>query len=90
MGDKCRETSLSEMMNLWVISELYYPEENAIGFFLTGIAEGLAPDFAVHVSVVSQPIGRGERAHPPAKCGMPFAAAKTGGRSDPISNFIFP
>ena len=30
------------MKNIKVISELYYPEQNATGFFLTGIAEGLA------------------------------------------------
>lgn len=27
-----------------IISELYYPEQNATGYFLTGIAEGLAAD----------------------------------------------
>ena len=28
----------------WIISELYYPEQNATGFFLTGIAEALADE----------------------------------------------
>ncbi|MGJ8667788.1 MAG: glycosyltransferase family 4 protein [Patiriisocius sp.] len=30
------------MCKLIVVSELYYPEQNATGYFLTGIAEGLA------------------------------------------------
>jgi glycosyltransferase involved in cell wall biosynthesis len=34
---------------LWVLSELYWPEENATGFLLTHIAEGLAHDFDVRV-----------------------------------------
>jgi len=39
---------------LWVASELYYPETTSTGYFLTGIAEGLAEQF--HVSVLcSQP-----------------------------------
>ena len=31
----------SECMTTWIISELYYPEQNATGYFLTGIAESL-------------------------------------------------
>lgn len=34
---------------LWVISELYYPEETSTGYFLTRIAEGLTSQFSVHV-----------------------------------------
>ncbi len=34
---------------LWVISELYYPEETSTGYFLTRIAEGLADRFDVQV-----------------------------------------
>jgi len=30
------------MVTIRIISELYYPEQNATGFILTGIAEGLA------------------------------------------------
>ena len=38
------------MKNIKIISELYYPEQNATGFFLTGIAEGLAKNgFRVNV-----------------------------------------
>ena len=36
-------------MKVLVISELYYPEQNATGHFLTGIAEGLAVKDVVHV-----------------------------------------
>ncbi len=32
---------------LWVISELYYPEETSTGYYLTKIAEGLAASFDV-------------------------------------------
>lgn len=32
---------------LWVVSELYYPETTSTGYFVTGIAEGLAGNFDV-------------------------------------------
>lgn len=32
---------------LWVVTELYYPEETSTGYYLTRIAEGLANDFDV-------------------------------------------
>jgi colanic acid biosynthesis glycosyl transferase WcaI len=32
---------------LWVVSELYYPEETSTGYYMTRIAEGLADDFRV-------------------------------------------
>jgi glycosyltransferase involved in cell wall biosynthesis len=34
---------------LWVVSELYYPEETSTGYYLTKIAEGLADSFEVRV-----------------------------------------
>lgn len=34
---------------VWVVSELYYPEETSTGYFLTHIAEGLARHHPVHV-----------------------------------------
>ena len=40
------------MSRSWIISELYYPEQNATGYFLTGIAEGLAGDREAQVSVL--------------------------------------
>ncbi len=39
---------------LWVITELYYPENNQTGYYMTGIAEGLAADFEVKV-ICGQP-----------------------------------
>ena len=39
---------------LWVITELYYPEDNQTGYYLTRIAEGLAADFDVRV-ICGQP-----------------------------------
>jgi glycosyltransferase involved in cell wall biosynthesis len=48
---------------VWVISELYYPEETSTGAFLTQTAEGLARRFFVRV-LCSQPTygARGQRA----------------------------
>jgi colanic acid biosynthesis glycosyl transferase WcaI len=48
---------------VWVISELYYPEETSTGAFLTQTAEGLARRFLVRV-LCSQPTygARGQRA----------------------------
>jgi glycosyltransferase involved in cell wall biosynthesis len=48
---------------LWVVSELYYPEETSTGHFLTHIAEGLAAHYAVS-ALCSQPTysKRGRRA----------------------------
>jgi colanic acid biosynthesis glycosyl transferase WcaI len=39
---------------LWIISELFYPEQTSTGYFLTEIATGLADDMDVHV-VCGQP-----------------------------------
>lgn len=48
---------------LWVVTELYYPENNQTGYYLTGIAEGLAGEFDVKV-ICGQPnyAARGTRA----------------------------
>ena len=48
---------------VWVISELYYPEETSTGYFLTRISEGLAERFSVGV-LCGQPTysSRGRRA----------------------------
>lgn len=40
--------------HVWIVSELYYPEEAATGHILTRIAEGLAEKFHVHV-ICGQP-----------------------------------
>ncbi len=52
-----------EKRNLWVVSELYYPEMTSTGYYLTKIAEGLTRDFNVKV-LCGQPnySGRGIRA----------------------------
>jgi len=34
---------------IWVISELYYPEETSTGYYMTKIAEGLSSEFEVKV-----------------------------------------
>lgn len=39
---------------LWIVSELYYPEETSSGYFLTHIGEGLASDYDVG-AVCAQP-----------------------------------
>ena len=48
---------------LWVVTELYYPEDNQTGYYLTRIAEGLAEDYDVKV-ICGQPnyAARGTRA----------------------------
>lgn len=38
---------MTNAKRLWVISELYYPEQTSTGYFLTKIAEGLAEDYEV-------------------------------------------
>lgn len=55
--------SNAEKPTLWVVSELYYPEETSTGYYLTRIAEGLAGDFDVRV-ICGQPTysARGRRA----------------------------
>ena len=39
---------------LWVVSELYYPEETSTGYYLTKIAEGLTDDFELRLFAASQ------------------------------------
>lgn len=39
---------------LWIVSELYYPEQTSTGYFLTRIAEGLAKSLSVEV-ICGQP-----------------------------------
>ncbi len=48
---------------VWVVSELYYPEETSTGYFLSRIAEGLTDDYDVR-AVCAQPTysRRGTRA----------------------------
>ncbi len=48
---------------IWILSELYYPEEAATGYYVTRIAERLAPAFSVNV-LCAQPtyLARGTKA----------------------------
>jgi colanic acid biosynthesis glycosyl transferase WcaI len=48
---------------IWILSELYYPEESATGYYLTRVAEGLAGAYDVHV-LSAQPtyLARGTKA----------------------------
>lgn len=46
--------NISKLSDIWVVSELYYPEETSTGYFLTRIAEGLAALYKVGV-LCSQP-----------------------------------
>lgn len=60
------EKKISESENkklLWFVTELYYPENNQTGYYLTGIGEGLADEFDVKV-ICGQPnyAARGTRA----------------------------
>ncbi|MGD9561127.1 MAG: glycosyltransferase family 4 protein [Pyrinomonadaceae bacterium] len=56
-------TETSARKRLWVVSELYYPEETSTGYYLTRIAEGLADKFEVK-AISGQPnySARGVRA----------------------------
>ena len=61
--DPPRDTSEVSKPRLWVVSELYYPEETSTGYYMTRIAEGLADDFDVK-ALCGQPnySARGTRA----------------------------
>ncbi len=48
------EFNSNNKKNLWVITELYYPENNQTGYYMTGIAEGLTRKFNVRV-ICGQP-----------------------------------
>jgi glycosyltransferase involved in cell wall biosynthesis len=39
----------SNKQRIWIVSELYYPELTSTGYFVTGIAEGLAQSYSVSV-----------------------------------------
>jgi glycosyltransferase involved in cell wall biosynthesis len=51
---------------IWIISELYYPEDTSTGYFMTGIAEGLAQSYEVNV-LCGQPTYSERGALAPAK-----------------------
>jgi colanic acid biosynthesis glycosyl transferase WcaI len=61
--EKSAEANPEPIQTLWVVTELYYPEETSTGYYLTRIAEGLTGDFRVKV-LCGQPnySARGTRA----------------------------
>jgi len=54
------------VQRIWIISELYYPELTSTGYFLTGIAEGLAPSHSVSV-LCGQPSYWARGVHAPSR-----------------------
>ncbi|MBK9165608.1 MAG: glycosyltransferase family 4 protein [Acidobacteria bacterium] len=46
-GDQSKTSSDETRQRLWIVCELYYPEENATGHYMTQTAEGLAGHFEV-------------------------------------------
>ena len=49
---KIKQLKISQ--RLWVVSEVYYPEETSTGYYLTALAEGLANSFQV-MALCGQP-----------------------------------
>lgn len=62
-GGNKKNTEEIEKKRLWVVTELYYPENNQTGYYMTGIAEGLTEKYDVKV-ICGQPnyAARGTRA----------------------------
>ena len=60
---KVKEGKSEDRKRLWVVTELYYPENNQTGYYMTGIAEGLTEKYKVRV-ICGQPnyAARGTRA----------------------------
>ena len=58
--------SRSRVARLWIVSELYYPEQTSTGYFLTRIAEGLAETMSVSV-VSGQPTYSEHGQHAPSR-----------------------
>ena len=44
-----KHSNSENRQTLWVVTELYYPEETSTGYYLTRLAEGLTVDFQVKV-----------------------------------------
>ena len=54
MADKTEINSKIQKKKLWIITELYYPENNQTGYYMTGIGEGLTEIFDVKI-ICGQP-----------------------------------
>lgn len=69
---------------VWVVSELYYPEDTSTGYFLTGIAEGLAAEFVTRVAPCGMRTGGPYRSA--VTCRFVAATqAQGGGGAEPVS-----
>ena len=56
---------MSRAHRVWFVSEVYYPDEQGTAFYTTGLAEGLAADFAVGVLCSNPTVtARGTRVEP--------------------------
>jgi len=62
-GDETPNKATESTNTLWVLTEVYYPEEISTGYYLTSIAEGIAATRTVKV-ITGQPkhMSRGQRA----------------------------
>ncbi len=54
MTEKIKNSSHRIKKKLWILTELYYPENNQTGYYMTHIGEGLTTDFDVKV-ICGQP-----------------------------------
>jgi colanic acid biosynthesis glycosyl transferase WcaI len=54
MAEKSKNSSDRKKKKLWILTELYYPENNQTGYYITRIGEGLTKDFDVKV-ICGQP-----------------------------------
>ncbi len=61
-----KEETSENRETLWVVSELYYPEETSTGYYLTRIAEGLTDTFEIKV-LCGQPNYSGRGTQSPKK-----------------------
>ena len=51
-----RALGSSVVRKIWVISELYYPEETSTGYYITKISEDLAKSFPLVCFALNQPM----------------------------------
>lgn len=54
MAEKVQDSSNRKKNKLWILTELYYPENNQTGYYMTRIGEGLSEDFDVKI-ICGQP-----------------------------------
>lgn len=54
MAEKNGDRAIQRKKRLWIITELYHPENNQTGYYMTQIGEGLTEDFDVKV-ICGQP-----------------------------------